>query len=490
MDKRNFPKIRVGAGTPRYKIEQLEQLLQQKNRQLAKLKKTRQVLAEREQVVSSCISAQVDLLEVLGRLTFSLPEPDDAAYEAKATAAVEALLKDMEVAQLMQTADSITASMSIDSDSTQQQQQQEVSGQQGSTSTQQQQQQQGEPWTVMIMRTFLTSPECMATLRRLSTATAADLAATIRKETMELGFAVARYAHPSYMPPAAVAALEDPEQQQLMQRCNEQLHAATNALGRTVLLLHVVRDKVLNMSTLNLETLQVEAPPDNFWEVLNISTLNLETLQVEAPPDNFWEDVAAKLDIPPPHMAQLHTGFLIYNAKRSELIHQMQQTMGELQQLLKPLTQQQQELQEQDQQQHLADKQQQVQDALRSGGSNSSDSHFLLAADNATAAAQQGSQPGSAAAAAAATAAAPDMLECMEDADRLLQQLSRQVWSLREASRCLIFHFVNVVDPLQMSLAAVHSWPFIMQPPPIIEVLVKQTVAAQQQDNSDTDDDA
>lgn len=43
---------------------------------------------------------------------------------------------------------------------------------------------------------------------------------------------------------------------------------------------------------------------------------------------------------------------------------------------------------------------------------------------------------------------------------------------------------------LQMSLAAVHSWPFIMQPPPIIEVLVKQTVAAQQQDNSDTDDDA
>ncbi|WIA21749.1 hypothetical protein OEZ85_000912 [Tetradesmus obliquus] len=471
MDKRNFPKIRVGAGTPRYKIEQLEQLLQQKNRQLAKLKKTRQVLAEREQVVSSCISAQVDLLEVLGRLTFSLPEPDDAAYEAKATAAVEALLKDMEVAQLMQTADSITASMSIEQ--------------------QQQQQQQGEPWTVMIMRTFLTSPECMATLRRLSTATAADLAATIRKETMELGFAVARYAHPSYMPPAAVAALEDPEQQQLMQRCSEQLHAAINALGRTILLLHVVRDKVLNMSTLNLETLQVEAPPDNFWEVLNISTLNLETLQVEAPPDNFWEDVAAKLDIPPPHMAQLHTGFLIYNAKRSELIHQMQQTMGELQQLLKPLTQQQQELLEQDQQQHLADKQQQVQGALCSGGSNSSsDSHFPLAADNATAAAQQGSQPGSAAAAAAATAAAPDMLECMEDADRLLQQLSRQVWSLREASRCLIFHFANVVDPLQMSLAAVHSWPFIMQPPPIIEVLVKQGVAAQQQDNSDTDDDA
>jgi hypothetical protein len=47
------------------------------------------------QVVSGCISQQVDLLEVLGQLAFSLPEPGDAAYEAKDTAAVEALLKDM-----------------------------------------------------------------------------------------------------------------------------------------------------------------------------------------------------------------------------------------------------------------------------------------------------------------------------------------------------------------------------------------------------------
>jgi hypothetical protein len=56
------------------------------------------------QVVSRCISQQVDLLEVLGQLAFSLPEPDDAAYEATATAAVEALLKDMEVAQVRRTA--------------------------------------------------------------------------------------------------------------------------------------------------------------------------------------------------------------------------------------------------------------------------------------------------------------------------------------------------------------------------------------------------
>jgi hypothetical protein len=60
------------------------------------------LLASVLQVVSRCISQQVDLLEVLGQLTFSLPEPGDAAYEAKATAAVEALLKDMEVAQVRQ----------------------------------------------------------------------------------------------------------------------------------------------------------------------------------------------------------------------------------------------------------------------------------------------------------------------------------------------------------------------------------------------------
>jgi hypothetical protein len=190
----------------------------------------------------------------------------------------------------------------------------------------------------MIMRTFLQSPECMQTLRRLSTATVADLAgepalttalpawqlenihveaialqsaqkhaaggcclflsrvvfehtwhlfayllrllcccmccfaenlplAGIRREeTMQLGFAVARYPSTADMDAAAVAAPEDPAQRRLMEASNAELHDAINALGHTILLLHVVRDKVLNMSTLNLETLP-ETPPDNFWEV-------------------------------------------------------------------------------------------------------------------------------------------------------------------------------------------------------------------------------
>jgi hypothetical protein len=49
-------KIRVGAGTDRYKIEQLQLLLQQKRKQLAKLERIRRVLTEREQVKTLCPS--------------------------------------------------------------------------------------------------------------------------------------------------------------------------------------------------------------------------------------------------------------------------------------------------------------------------------------------------------------------------------------------------------------------------------------------------
>jgi hypothetical protein len=187
------------------------------------------------------------------------------------------------------------------------------------------------------------------------------------------------------------------------------------------------------------------------------------------------QEVAAKLSIPQEHMAHLHTGFLIYNSKRTELTGQMQQTMTQLQQLLKPL------VQDQHEQQPTADEQQHIGDACPGSCSNSSSESIFKPAN--------GSAVDTAARVASHQATTPDMLECMEDADRLLQQLSRQVWSLREASRCLIFHFANVVDPLTMSLAAVHSWPFIMQPPPIVEVLVKQEVARQQQERDETDAD-
>jgi hypothetical protein len=162
-------------------------------------------------------------------------------------------------------------------------------------------------------------------------------------------------------------------------------------------------------------------------------------------------------------LAALHSSFLLYSGKRSELTAQMQATMTQLQQLLGALTQQ------------------------RGSADAVHGSHSVEGYGGAAAAAA------AAAVAAAADIAIPgqtqqlhsDMFGVLEDADALLAQLSRQVWSLREVSRCLVFNVANTLDPLQMSRATVNSWPFLMQPPPIVEVLVAQHVAQQQQDESE-----
>jgi hypothetical protein len=65
-----------------------------------------------KQVVSQCIAQQGDMLHHMGRMCFSLPDANDADYERKAKAAVEALLKDMEAAQLLQQADAASAACS------------------------------------------------------------------------------------------------------------------------------------------------------------------------------------------------------------------------------------------------------------------------------------------------------------------------------------------------------------------------------------------
>jgi hypothetical protein len=192
------------------------------------------------------------------------------------------------------------------------------------------------------------------------------------------------------------------------------------------------------------------------------------------------QELAAKLSNPPQHMAQLHTGFLIYSSKRSELTAQMQATMAQLQQLLTPVVQEQQDLQvlQGPRQADSNDRSISCTAIKHSNGNTSATPSALSTAAAATAAA-------SAAARAPGWPAAPgDMLANMEQADVLLQQLSRQVRSLREASRCLIFQFCNVLDPLQLALSGIHAWPYIVQPLPVLEVLVRQEVARQQREDS------
>jgi hypothetical protein len=52
------------------------------------------------------------MLHHMGRMCFTLPDTNDAEYERKAKAAVEALLKDMEAAQLLQQADAASPACS------------------------------------------------------------------------------------------------------------------------------------------------------------------------------------------------------------------------------------------------------------------------------------------------------------------------------------------------------------------------------------------
>jgi hypothetical protein len=92
-------------------------------------------------------------------------------------------------------------------------------------------------------------------------------AGILREQVMQVGFAVARYPCIVYVDAAALAAMRDPDQQRRIQAANDRLQAAHNALGTTFLLLHLVRDKVLHLCTLNLDTLQPETPPASFWAV-------------------------------------------------------------------------------------------------------------------------------------------------------------------------------------------------------------------------------
>jgi hypothetical protein len=92
----------------------------------------------------------------------------------------------------------------------------------------------------------------------------------IQEQTMQVGFAIARYPSNTYLDAAALEAVTDEQQRRRMEAGNTRLNAALGALGTTNLLLHIVGDKVLRLSTLNLETLQPETPPGSFWEVRSV----------------------------------------------------------------------------------------------------------------------------------------------------------------------------------------------------------------------------
>ncbi|WIA42389.1 hypothetical protein OEZ86_008392 [Tetradesmus obliquus] len=439
-------KVKVTRQRRTNKVEQLQAVLQQKEAQLAKLQRVQRVLLEREQVVSQCIAQQGDMLHHLGRMCFSLPDKDDAEYERKAKAAVEALLKDMEAAQLLQQADAASISMSPAACSShsslsslpQKQQQQ-----------QQQQQEPCEHYTNRLLHSFLSSPECVATIQRVHNASLEELAALNNDLIMKLSLAVVKYPAKHYITQEAADALPDASQRSRQHAANAKLQAALDAYMNLVNLLHTIGDKVLDLSLLNTETMQPETPDTAFWE--NVG----ETLQLREPEAN-----------------QLHMAFLWYSLKRSTLIEQMQQTMQQLQQLLGPVQQQ--------QQQDTLPLPQQLQQAPLMSGAASPIKCGAGGGSSSSSGSSSSNGGGS-------SSGAGLNLDMLEDADNILQDLGRLVWRLRETSRCLIYRYCNVLDPYQLSMSILHSYPYIGQPPPIIETVVKKRVAAQQQQEKEAE---
>lgn len=115
------------------------------------------------QMVSRCIAQQADMLYHLGRLVFTIPDTGHEEYEQKATAAMAALLKDMEAAQLMQVAENFLPDSSKD----------EVAD---AENHKEQKPLFAEQFTNRVLRTFLERPDYVQTMRQLHGASLEELA--------------------------------------------------------------------------------------------------------------------------------------------------------------------------------------------------------------------------------------------------------------------------------------------------------------------------
>lgn len=81
---------------------------------------------------------------------------------------------------------------------------------------------------------------------------------------MELGFAVATYPASSYI---HAEGITDQQARAKQQEANNRLQAALDSFFSLVNLLHLTQDKVLNLSLLNLTTMQPEMPSAGYWQV-------------------------------------------------------------------------------------------------------------------------------------------------------------------------------------------------------------------------------
>lgn len=182
------------------------------------------------------------------------------------------------------------------------------------------------------------------------------------------------------------------------------------------------------------------------------------------------QEVAAKLQLGSDQAQEIHLAFNWYDHKRTEYTTQIQRTMQQLQamfdkagQLVPPV--------------HLA-----AADAV-SGAGTKEDAVLQPSSSDSGASSSSAihTRSGSGAGNGGCSCSSSEMVfGTLEEADKVLRELGKQVWQLREVSRCLVFQFMNVLDAYQHSMVILHSWPFLAQPPPIIAAIVKQRVQEQQ----------
>jgi hypothetical protein len=102
---------------------------------------------------------------------------------------------------------------------------------------------------------------------------------------MKLSLVVAKYPEKHYVTAEAAAAIPEAAKRERHLAANERLQAALDTYMNLVNLLHTTGDKVLNLSLLNLETMQPETPDTALWEVrgrFDGLFLGLRVLRVQA----------------------------------------------------------------------------------------------------------------------------------------------------------------------------------------------------------------
>lgn len=157
-------------------------------------------------------------------------------------------------------------------------------------------------------------------------------------------------------------------------------------------------------------------------QTLQMCCINLENLREQQPPDDMWAQVPHQMQHEPQQQAAISVAFEVYTTARKPVVQQLHSLAAQL--------------------------------------------HCKL---GSLSAAQGGWAPG------------VYDLATAQEADSVLQQMSRCTTQLRELSRSIVWVFLKNINMEQNAISIVAAWPFLMQPVPICEQIARIYEQRQQQ---------